>query len=257
MKQLADQKERSIDAYILSELGIERKEYKKRKGAFILRFQDLQRWGLDFNREGAVDVRNIVSKYPTKKLFEITKDTSGGKWGDETESKDSILVKVIRATNFDNIDNLNLKNITERAIKKSDLNEFLLKKGDILVEKSGGGEKTPVGRVAYMNSDSEYGYSNFLQKITISNNVMSQYVYHVLGAYHSVGFTQYLQMNTTGLRNLIMEDYWEVNIPIPPPSKQKEISTTVEAMKQEIRQTREREKRILEEGRNKIRELSL
>ncbi|MFA5178524.1 MAG: restriction endonuclease subunit S [Candidatus Paceibacterota bacterium] len=234
LRKSASDLEIGIDLFVLGELGIELKAAQKNDGAFVVHFSDLERWGVDFNTINAKTARNIKGKYGSKKLFEITRATCGGKWGDEKPTKNSTVLKILRATNFDGINNINLSNIAERAIKTSEIPDFVLKKGDIIVEKSGGGEKTPVGRVAFIDLDIHYGYSNFLQKISIIEGVNPKFVYITLGTYHSVGFTKYLQMNTTGLRNLIMEDYWNVNIPIPPLLKQNEIVAKVEIIKKRI-----------------------
>ena len=71
----------------------------------------------------------------------------GGAWGEE-KSNDENDVICLRIADFD-YQRLRFKDTNELTIRnyKSEVkNKLLLLKDDILIEKSGGGEKTPVGR---------------------------------------------------------------------------------------------------------------
>jgi type I restriction enzyme S subunit len=83
---------------------------------------------------------------------------------DPKENNDDIVV--LRVIDFDRnklvIDNSKL---TLRNIKKSEIGNRLLKKGDLLIEKSGGGDKTLVGVVLF-NENYKALTSNFVAKMT-------------------------------------------------------------------------------------------
>src|SRR5450631_3657498 len=70
-----------------------------------------------------------------------------GAWGAEPggDEKDVICVRV---ADFDWPQlAVNFNNHTIRSVSNDQFRKLSLRKGDLLVEKSGGGEKTPVGRV--------------------------------------------------------------------------------------------------------------
>lgn len=50
MRNEALEKEKNIDDFLMSELGIEKQEQKKKKWPFIVRFKDLERWDVSFFR---------------------------------------------------------------------------------------------------------------------------------------------------------------------------------------------------------------
>ena len=75
-----------------------------------------------------------------------------GVWG--PEDKDSG-VSVLRSTNFNNDGTLGLANLTLRSIPARKLPQKLLVPGDIVLERSGGGPKQPVGRVCYFTGSNQ------------------------------------------------------------------------------------------------------
>ena len=81
---------------------------------------------------------------PLKRLF---KNRDGGAWGIEPQNNDCDIV-CIRVADFD-FDKFSIKSSYEYTIRNYDnetIDKLELRKGDILIEKSGGGELTPVGR---------------------------------------------------------------------------------------------------------------
>ena len=79
------------------------------------------------------------------KLFDITGKTISGEWGSNDDDKTGI--PVIRTTNFTNEGNIDYSNVVTRKIKKNNIEKMFLKYGDIIIEKSGGSDNQPVGRV--------------------------------------------------------------------------------------------------------------
>ena len=63
-------------------------------------------------------------------------------------------VSVLRSTNFTNDGEICFKNQVFIEIQKEIIQEKRLQKGDILLERSGGGPKQPVGRVALLKQNS-------------------------------------------------------------------------------------------------------
>lgn len=117
-----------------------------------------------------------------------------------------------------------------------------MKFGDIIIEKSGGSEKQPVGRPILFNiSDGNYSFSNFTSTLRIKDNteVNSAYLHKCLYAFYLKGETIKLQSKTTGLHNLNIKGYLRLNIPLPPLSTQLAIVSELDKINKLIRLKKE------------------
>jgi len=172
------------------------------------------------------------SKYETHPLKEIISVSLAGDWGEEpndfTPNPDFQLCHVLRNTNFDNKYNLSFDDVAERYIKNGKVEKLALKRDDILIEKSGGSPAQPVGRVAFIEElpfDRPVIFSNFLQKIQIENkNYLPKYVFTYLQAIYHLGYTEFLQNQTTGIKNLRLDDFFELRVPMLPKAQQSKIA---------------------------------
>tara|TARA_B100000886_G_scaffold82_1_gene75 strand:+ start:2325 stop:3530 length:1206 start_codon:yes stop_codon:yes gene_type:complete len=146
---------------------------------------------------------------------------------------------VIRNTNFKPDGKLSYENIAFLEVEVKELSKRQLIDGDIILEKSGGGEKTPVGRVClFKNKESEipYSLSNFTCLIRVKQHSILYYRYlHIFLHYmYAAGKTEPMQRNSTGIRNLQLKEYKEICIPLPPIEEQKDIVTKLDARFKEI-----------------------
>lgn len=79
----------------------------------------------------------IPKEWEAKRLKRIITEVKGGIWGDD-ENKDTNDIECIRITNFNRDKNIiDLENLTIRNLDVNKQKEYLLKKGDLLIEKSG------------------------------------------------------------------------------------------------------------------------
>ena len=94
------------------------------------------------------------------KLINITGKALSGEWGTDDETGDGI--PVLRTTNFTNEGVVDYNNVVTRTITKKNIGEKFLCSGDIIIEKSGGSDKQPVGRVIYFDGpENTYLFNNF------------------------------------------------------------------------------------------------
>ena len=57
---------------------------------------------------------------------------------------------------------MNFDNVGTRTITRKNIEEKFLRTGDIIIEKSGGSDKQPVGRVIYYDGpENKYLFNNF------------------------------------------------------------------------------------------------
>lgn len=109
----------------------------------------------------------------------------------------------------------------ERQFKKR-----RLQKNDIIIERSGGGPKQPVGRVVLFDLDEEgYSFSNFTSVIRVrkDSRLDPVYLHRVLYWWYVTGVTEPLQKRATGIRNLDFDAYKKIEVPLPPLDEQKQI----------------------------------
>ena len=102
-----------------------------------------------------------------KKLGDIC-DVLNGLWTGKKEP--FINICVIRNTNFTKDCKLNLDDAAYIDVEVKQFSTRKLQVGDIIIEKSGGSEKQPVGRVVLFDiQDGDYSFSNFTSTIEIVN----------------------------------------------------------------------------------------
>lgn len=150
-----------------------------------------------------------------EKLTELIDERITGEWGQEPNSSG---VKVIRTTNFTNEGKLDLSNVVERDIEEKKIEKKALIKGDIIIEKSGGGPTQPVGRVVFFDVDSDEKYlcNNFTTILRPKNNLVdSKYLLYQMLYLHKVGKTKKYQNKTTGIHNLNLEKYLQEKVALP------------------------------------------
>ena len=142
------------------------------------------------------------------KLIDITGKALSGEWGTDDESGDGI--PVLRTTNFTNEGVVNYNDVVTRTIAKKNIDEKFLRKGDIIIEKSGGSDKFPVGRVIYFDGDENtYLFNNFTGLLRVKDQDVwyPRYVFYSLFANYKRGGTRAFENKTTGLHNLKTDDY--------------------------------------------------
>ena len=142
------------------------------------------------------------------RLVEITGKAISGEWGQEDSNGTGI--PVLRTTNFTNEGVVNYDNVVTRCISKKNIETKFLQAGDIIIEKSGGSDKQPVGRVIYFEGEeNKYLFNNFtgLLRVKDTNKWVPRYVFYSLYSNYLNGGTRPYENRTTGLHNLQTDSY--------------------------------------------------
>ena len=164
------------------------------------------------------------------KLLEITGKAISGEWGQDDDTGTGI--PVLRTTNFTNEGFVNYKNVVTRSISKKNIAEKYLRHGDVIIEKSGGSDKQPVGRVIFFEGEeNKYLFNNFTGLLRVQNpeEWLPKYVFYALYAYYRNGGTRAFENRTTGLHNLQVDNYVKsVDIPKLSYRKQQHICETLD-----------------------------
>ena len=142
------------------------------------------------------------------KLIDITGKAISGEWG--TDDPDGTGIRVLRTTNFTNDGVVDYNDVVTRKIAKKNMDSKYLRHGDIIIEKSGGSDKQPVGRVIYFEGPEQtYLFNNFtgLLRVRDQNTWLPRYVFYSLFSNYLAGGTRAYENRTTGLHNLQTDSY--------------------------------------------------
>ena len=142
------------------------------------------------------------------KLIEITGKALSGEWG--SEDKEGTGIPVLRTTNFTNEGVVDYRDVVTRTIRKKNIEGKYLRYGDIIIEKSGGSDKQPVGRVIYFDGpEKTYLFNNFtgLLRVQKPTEWNPRYIFYALFSNYCNGGTRQFENKTTGLHNLKTDDY--------------------------------------------------
>ena len=162
-------------------------------------------------------------------IDEIIEKPKSGEWGQKDESGRGI--GVIRTTNFSDRGAVYFNSITTRDIPREKLITKGIKNGDILIEKSGGSDKKPVGRVVlYTGESNKYLNNNFTAILRINNNteVNNIFLFTFLYINYWQGGTKVFESKTTGIHNLNLKEFLnKTKIAIPDMLLQNQFATFV------------------------------
>ena len=150
-----------------------------------------------------------------------------GEWG--LEDTDGTGIKVIRTTNFTNTGKLNLDDVVTRSIEEKKINKKTIKKYDTILERSGGTNDNPVGRVVLFEEDGQFLCNNFTQILRFKN-IDPRFAFYALYFFYQTNKTAIRSMGskTTGIQNLNMSKYLEIGIPNASEDEQKQFVSVAE-----------------------------
>ncbi len=153
-------------------------------------------------------------------------ERDGGSWGEEPQGNSNDVI-CMRIADFD-YSSFRFKDdvdYTIRNYRQNTIDKLKLKKGDILIEKSGGGEKTPVGRAVLFDKNHDALFANFMDRIRTRNNTLAEYFLYVLAVFYSNNYVWNYIKQTTGIQNLDLSTMLAIEkLSLPSIAEQKRIA---------------------------------
>ena len=144
------------------------------------------------------------------RLDEIIEKAVSGEWG--ADDTDGTGIPVLRTSNFRNDGTISFSDIVTRNVSGKGLSRKFLRDGDIIIEKSGGSDNRPVGRVVFFDGPPDtYLFNNFtaLLRVKDAEKWRPKYVFYTLFANYIKGGSRQFENRTTGLHNLRTAQYIE------------------------------------------------
>lgn len=149
---------------------------------------------------------------------------STGTWGEQVNGSDDDIV-CIRVADFDRERLLvRLQRPTLRRVPASQRRHRLLRPGDLLLEKSGGGDKQLVGAVVAYQHQRPAVCSNFLARLQSAAHHHSRYLTYLHASLYIQRINYRSIKQTIGIQNLDSQLYFDEVVALPPPSTQRAIA---------------------------------
>lgn len=193
-------------------------------------------------------IGEIPKEWNTITLKRVFSNRDGGAWGEEPQNNENDRI-CIRIADFDypkmtikhDID-YTVRNYTTDVIEK-----LTLQKNDILIEKSGGGDQTPVGRTIIFNEDFNALYANFMDRLRVKQSISPKFIEYLLVSFYQNGITYQYIKQTTGIQNLDLTNLLtKESIVLPILNEQQKIADYLDKKCGEIDRVVETEKSVIE-----------
>ena len=165
----------------------------------------------------------IPAHWEVRRLKSTIEYCQNGAWGDEPNGIDD--VACVRVADFDRTKfRVKFPVPTMRALPKEERKNKSLRKGDLLLEKSGGGELQPVGFVVLYDSEEPAICSNFVARMPVQENHDPNFLCYLHASLYAGKInTQSIKQNT-GIQNLDATAYLNEKVALPSLPEQQAIA---------------------------------
>ncbi len=181
-------------------------------------------------------------------IFSLKRSVDGctnGLWGEEPDGANDIAV--IRVADFDrSTSRVGLDKLTYRSITQKERASRLLQSGDLLIEKSGGGEKTLVGCVVLFEHTFQAITSNFVSRMRPLRAFDSGFLCYAFDSLYQGKVNYPAIKQTTGIQNLDSESYLQERFCFPPLAEQTQIARFLDHETARIDALIEEQQRLIE-----------
>lgn len=178
-------------------------------------------------------IGEIPADWNTYRMKSCISKRDSGAWGDEANGTDGDVI-CLRIADFDysrfRFKDIPINEFTKRHYSKDTIKNLLLQKDDILIEKSGGGEKTPVGRTVIFDKDFPALYANFMDRLRCSDIVIPVFMEYIFVSFYKNRYTMNYVKQTTGIQNLDLTSMLAMEIvAVPPLPEQQKIAAHLDS----------------------------
>lgn len=166
----------------------------------------------------------VPAKWDVHRLKWAVTSCDNGVWGEEPDGGPDD-VACIRVADFDRLRfSISTDNLTMRSIDARQRASRQVRKGDLLIEKSGGGEKQLVGCVVQFGHDFPAVCSNFVARMGVAEGQNSRYWTYAHAALYAGRLNDPAIKQTTGIQNLDAGEYLNNLFAYAPAEEQKKIA---------------------------------
>jgi type I restriction enzyme S subunit len=172
-------------------------------------------------------INNAVTNFDknnikNEKIKHLVLSIESGIWGENQQGDDND-IKCLRVADFD-YENFSFNDVKTIRNNLGLSKQKILQVGDILMEKSGGGEKTPVGRAILFDSNQKMVCANFVDIVRVDKQkILPKFLVLILSVLYSRRInTKYIKQNT-GIQNIDIKNYFGEMVSFPEIETQRDI----------------------------------
>lgn len=148
----------------------------------------------------------IPAHWALKRLRSSVTGCQNGVWGDEPDGRHD--VPCIRVADFDRVAfRVNILEPTLRSIEEDVAQARGLRRGDLLLEKSGGGENQPVGAVVLYDHETLAVCSNFIARMPVADDFSPRFLTYLHAGLYAARINTRSIKQSTGIQNLDSASY--------------------------------------------------
>jgi len=172
-------------------------------------------------KESGVDwLGEVPEHWAIDRLKQSTVSCKNGIWGEESQQNDDD-IPCVRVADFDRQRlRVELNEPTIRNVSQHEREGRVLSRGDLLLEKSGGGELQPVGCVVLYDDAGQAVCSNFVARVQIAPRMSASFWRYFHAAAYAVRLNTRSIKQTSGIQNLDQQQYFDERAGFPPHAEQ-------------------------------------
>lgn len=196
-------------------------------------------------------IGEIPEDWKVLRMKSCIEQRDSGAWGEEAtgEKGDTICLRI---ADFDyarfRFKDSEPEVLTLRHYDNDVVQKLLLKANDILIEKSGGGEKTPVGRTVLFDKAYPALFANFMDRLRCASFMYPPFMQYLFVTFYKNDYTRNYIKQTTGIQNLDLSSMLaNEKVAMPPLHEQHRIAAFLDRRCAEIDAVIERTKATIEE----------
>jgi type I restriction enzyme, S subunit len=161
----------------------------------------------------------MPAHWQVKRLKATVTVCQNGIWGDEPDGERDILC--VRVADFDRVAlRVDLSNPTLRSIEPGLARDRMLVAGDLLLEKSGGGDLQPVRAVVVYDHNARAVCSNFIARMTVAKGFIPRFRVYLHAVLYAARLNVRSIKQSTGLQNLDSQTYLTEQVALPDSKEQ-------------------------------------
>lgn len=181
-----------------------------------------------YKPSGVLWLGDVPSHWIGKRLRDCVDDCTNGVWGDDPDGTDDD-IPIIRVADFDRVRRQVIEYETVRKVDSGKRGSRTLAPGDMLMEKSGGGEQQPVGMVVSYFGPEGAVCSNFVARMRCRDGVIPRFMVYLHAHLYAARVTNISVKQTTGIQNLDSTAYLSEACFLPTPEEQQAIADYLDA----------------------------
>ena len=176
-----------------------------------------------YKSSGVEWLGDVPSHWEVRRIRDAIAFSVNGVWGEDPDGIHDL--PCVRVADFDRKRlRVNEPIPTIRAIPPNQRRNRVLKYGDLLLEKSGGGERQPVGVVMLFDHETPAVCSNFIARMSVKDGYDPFFLTFLFSALYSIRLNTRSIKQTTGIQNLDSFAYLNEYVTLPPIAEQRAIA---------------------------------